>query len=287
MLYLPADLEQKLMSSEDVYIVVGNPIAQSRSPFIHTLFARQTMQPMHYQSLLIPEGEFKPYIEAFFQSGGRGCNVTAPFKQDAYAFADRLTERAELSGAVNTLKRLDDGGILGDNTDGAGLVQDLLNYQVVLEGAKILILGAGGATRGVLKPLLEQKPAQITISNRTFEKAQLLADTFTEFGPVEALAMSEVKAGYDVIINATSAGLTAQLPQIDESIFSSDTVVYDMVYGAGTTRFNQWAKSNGVIQAFDGLGMLVGQAAESFMLWRGIRPGARQVLRELRKNIQE
>lgn len=286
MISFPDNLSAALGSTQDVYIVVGNPIAQSKSPLIHTLFARQTMQPIHYQSLLIPEGEFDAYIDHFFSQGGRGCNVTAPFKQDAFNYADRLTQRAELSGAVNTLKRVDDGEIIGDNTDGAGLVQDLLNYQIVLEGANILIIGAGGATRGVLKPLLEQNPQKVTLTNRTFEKAQQLADLFAPFGSIEAQAIDEVHSSFDIVINATSAGLSSQLPQISEAIFSPQTVTYDMIYGAGDTKFNQWAKSNGVIQAFDGLGMLVGQAAESFMLWRGLRPGAKQVLRELRKNIQ-
>lgn len=284
---LPTDLKEKIASQIDVYLVVGNPIAQSRSPFIHTLFARQTMQQMHYQSVLIPEGEFHSYIQPFFQLGGRGCNITAPFKQDAYQFANCLTERAQLSGAVNTLKRLDDGQILGDNTDGAGLVQDLLSYQANIESANILIIGAGGATRGVLKPLLEQKPKQVTIVNRTFEKSAELAERFKKYGSVKALPIDEVNEPFDIVINATSAGLSAQLPQISPNIFTSSTISYDMSYTNGDTKFNQWAKSFGVIQAFDGLGMLVGQAAESFTVWRGIRPGARQVLRELRKNMQQ
>ncbi|GEA62476.1 shikimate dehydrogenase [Vibrio comitans] len=272
--------------SIDQYVVFGNPIKQSKSPFIHTLFARQTNQSIHYVSQYAEIGEFTQAAKTFFAEGGKGCNVTAPFKHDAYELADRLTERAKLAGAVNTLKKLDDGQIIGDNTDGEGLVQDLLQYQVMLKDARILIVGAGGAVRGVLKQLLEQKPAQLVIANRTYSRAQSLVEQFKEYGPIEALPIEEVEGSFDVVINSTSAGLTKELPEISATIFSPQTVSYDMVYGSGTTVFNQWAKENGVAKAYDGLGMLVGQAAESFMLWRGIRPGAKQVLRELRKNLE-
>ncbi|CAI2319037.1 shikimate dehydrogenase [Vibrio parahaemolyticus] len=270
----------------DRYAVFGNPIGHSKSPFIHTLFARQTNQSLTYTAECAPVGGFIEAAKAFFADGGKGCNVTLPFKEDAYEFASRLTERAQLAGAVNTLKKLDDGEIIGDNTDGAGLVQDLLQHQVVLEGARILIIGAGGAARGVIKPLLDQKPTSLTITNRTFSKAEELAELFSAYGPVTAKEMNTIAEEFDVIINSTSASLSGELPAISSSVFAVNSTSYDMMYGKGDTTFNQWAKQHGAAHAYDGLGMLVGQAAESFMLWRGLRPGAKQILRELRKNLE-
>lgn len=273
------------MALIDQYAVFGNPISHSKSPFIHTLFARQTNQSMEYGIVEAPVGGFQSAVSAFFAQGGKGCNVTAPFKLDAFKFADRLTQRAQLAQAVNTLKKLDDGQIIGDNTDGEGLVQDLLQYKAQLKGAKILLIGAGGAARGVIQPLLDQAPSEIIITNRTFEKAQQLVDVFCDYGQIRAMPMKDINTPFDIIINSTSAGLTGGLPDISTGIFNSKSVSYDMSYGAGNTHFNDWTKTNGVINAYDGLGMLVGQAAESFMLWRGLRPGVRQVLRELRKNL--
>lgn len=273
------------MAEVDQYVVFGNPIKHSKSPFIHTLFARQTNQQMNYGIIEAPVDGFQSAVKAFFEQGGKGCNVTAPFKLEAFKFADRLTERAQLAQAVNTLKKLDDGQIIGDNTDGEGLVQDLLLYQAQLKDAKILLLGAGGAARGVLKPLLDKKPSQLVITNRTFEKAKALADDFAEYGPIQALPMEDINTAFDIIINSTSAGLTGNLPNISTKIFTPQSISYDMSYGAGNTHFNDWAKSNGVTHAYDGLGMLVGQAAESFTVWRALRPSSRQVLRELRKNL--
>ncbi|RJX66688.1 shikimate dehydrogenase [Vibrio sinensis] len=270
----------------DRYAVFGNPIGQSKSPFIHTLFARQTNQPMTYTAELAPIDGFKTMVEAFFAEQGRGCNVTVPFKEEAYQFATQLTERAQLAGAVNTLKKLDDGLVLGDNTDGEGLVQDLLQHRVILKGARILLIGAGGAARGVIKALLDQQPSELVITNRTESKAAQLAQLFAPYGNVSAVVMSEVEDPFDVIINSTSASLSGDLPAISSSIFSAQTQVYDMMYGQGLTCFNQWALEQGVIQVYDGLGMLVGQAAESFMLWRGLRPGTKQILRELRRNLE-
>lgn len=270
----------------DRYAVFGNPIGHSKSPFIHTLFARQTNQSLVYTAESAPVDGFIDAAKVFFAEGGKGCNITMPFKEDAYQFANRLTERAQLAGAVNTLKKLDDGEIIGDNTDGAGLVQDLLQHQVVLEGARILIIGAGGAARGVIKPLLDQKPTSLTITNRTFSKAQELAELFVSHGPIVAKEMESIDEEYDVIINSTSASLSGELPAISSSIFAANSTSYDMIYGKGVTSFNLWARENGAAHAYDGLGMLVGQAAESFMLWRGLRPGAKQILRELRKNLE-
>jgi shikimate dehydrogenase len=270
----------------DRYVVFGNPIKQSKSPFIHTLFARQTNQPLTYTAVCPDIDGFTQAANQFFSEGGKGCNITAPFKEEAYQFAHRLTERAKLAGAVNTLKKLDDGEIIGDNTDGEGLVQDLLQHQVQLKEARILLIGAGGAARGVIKPLMDQEPAEITITNRTFSKAQQLVDMFDQYGSINAIEMNNVNESYDVIINSSSSGLSGELPAISSAIFSSQSAVYDMVYGAGKTLFNQWATENSAIATYDGLGMLVGQAAESFMLWRGLRPGSRQILRELRKNLE-
>lgn len=229
----------------DRYAVFGNPIGHSKSPFIHTLFARQTNQSLTYTAECAPVGGFIEAAKAFFADGGKGCNVTLPFKEDAYQFASRLTERAQLAGAVNTLKKLDDGEIIGDNTDGAGLVQDLLQHQVVLEGARILIIGAGGAARGVIKPLLDQKPTSLTITNRTFSKAEELAELFSVYGPVTAKEMNIVAEEFDIIINSTSASLSGELPAISSSVFAANSTSYDMMYGKGDTTFNQWAKQHG------------------------------------------
>lgn len=272
----------------DKYVVFGNPIAQSKSPFIHTLFARQTSQMMSYEAQWVELGGFSSAADAFFSMGGRGCNITVPFKEDAFDYADSLTERARLAGAVNTLKKLDDGLILGDNTDGEGLVQDLLQHNITLVGKRILLIGAGGAARGVILPLLAQQPSTLVVTNRTLEKAQQLAAIFSTHGPIDAVALDRLGAeSFDIIINSTSASLSQQLPGIPESLISAQTVCYDMVYGSGLTTFNQWTQQHGARVVLDGLGMLVGQAAESFMLWRGIRPGARQVQRELRRALQQ
>ncbi|WCP67192.1 shikimate dehydrogenase [Vibrio tubiashii] len=270
----------------DNYVVFGNPIAQSKSPFIHTLFARQTNQSLTYTTKSPATDAFVQAASEFFAEGGKGCNVTVPFKEEAFRFANRVTERAQLAGAVNTLKKLDDGEILGDNTDGEGLVQDLLQYQVMLKGARILLIGAGGAARGVIKPLLDQQLAEIVVTNRTYAKAQQLAEMFQPYGKISAQPMEAVSESFDLIINSTSSSLSGELPAISSAIFSPQSTVYDMMYGAGKTTFNQWATDNGVIKVYDGLGMLVGQAAESFMLWRGLRPGTKQILRELRKNLE-
>lgn len=275
-----------MTQSTDRYAVFGNPIGQSKSPFIHTLFARQTNQNLLYTAETAEVDEFTPVISSFFEQGAKGCNVTAPFKLDAYKFANRLTQRAQLAGAVNTLKKLDDGEIIGDNTDGEGLVQDLLQNRVVLEEVRILIIGAGGAARGIVKPLLDQKPKEVVLTNRTYSKAEELATVFNRHGPVRACEMQLISQPFDLVINSTSAGFSGELPQVCSDIFSATTVSYDMMYGKGLTTFNQWAADNGVRQTLDGLGMLVGQAAESFMLWRGIRPGSKQILRELRRNLE-
>jgi len=269
----------------DQYAVFGNPIKHSKSPFIHTLFANQTQQPMSYGIIEAPVDGFQQAVDTFFKEGAKGCNITAPFKEEAFQFAQSLTERARLAGAVNTLKKTDDGLIIGDNTDGAGLVQDLKNNHIDLANARILLLGAGGAARGVCSALLAEKPAQLTIANRTFEKALTLASVFKKFGPIDAQSLPQLSGPFDIIINSTSAGLHGSLPDISSSLITPETAIYDMTYNAQVTAFNAWAKTCGARLTIDGLGMLVGQAAESFAVWRGVKPGAKQVLNELRHNL--
>ena len=271
----------------DLYAVMGNPIHHSKSPQIHTQFAEQSKQDLVYSAMLVPIDGFKSAVSNFFKGKGRGLNITVPFKEEAFKFADQLTERAQTAQAVNTLMLQEDGSILGDNTDGAGLVGDLiLNNKVDLKGKRILVIGAGGAVRGILHPFLKQGPTSITIANRTFEKAQVLAENFNEFGSIEAAEFDQLNAPFDVIINGTSASLNGDIPPISTDVIGPDTVVYDMMYAKQPTNFLVWAQSNGAKKAIDGLGMLVGQAAVSFELWRGQRPDSGIVLDTMRKQLQ-
>ncbi|OYY75462.1 MAG: shikimate dehydrogenase [Gammaproteobacteria bacterium 28-57-27] len=271
--------------SIDHYAVIGNPISHSKSPRIHTQFAAQTGQNMRYDALLAPLDDFYQSVKDFQNAGGRGMNVTVPFKLEAYALADRLSPRAERAGAVNTLVFQADGSIEGDNTDGVGLVRDLQYHDVTLKDANILILGAGGAVRGVLAPLLATHPASLVIANRTAERAQQLAHDFADLGTqVSSQAISQASqihgCGYDelngkifdVIINGTSASLGGELPPLPEKLLQPGGVAYDMAYGNEPTAFQRWAQARGASLALDGLGMLLEQAAESFYLWRGVRP---------------
>ena len=268
----------------DQYVVFGNPIGHSKSPLIHRLFAEQTGQTLDYQTSLAPLDDFTVFAQAFFQAG-RGANVTVPFKEQAWRLADSLTQRAQRAGAVNTLSKLDDGTLLGDNTDGAGLVRDLtVNCGRSLRGQRILLLGAGGAVRGALEPLLAQQPAALVIANRTVEKAERLAQEFADLGPVFASSFDWLEESVDVIINATSASLAGELPPIAPSLIQPGaTFCYDMMYSNEPTAFCRWATEHGAAQAVDGLGMLVEQAAEAFLLWRGVRPESAPVLAELRR----
>ena len=270
----------------DRYGVFGNPIGHSKSPLIHRLFAEQTGQQLSYEALLAPLDGFTAFARDFF-ANGRGGNVTVPFKEQAYQLADSLTPRAQRAGAVNTLSKQDDGGLLGDNTDGAGLVRDLtVNAGVALKGKRILLLGAGGAARGVVAPILAENPQALVIANRTVEKAEQLAKLFADLGPVVAAGFDWLEAPVDLIINATSASLAGELPPISPSLIQpGHTVCYDMMYGKGLTAFNQWASEQGAARTLDGLGMLVEQAAEAFFLWRGVRPDSASVLAELRQQL--
>ncbi|EZQ18048.1 shikimate dehydrogenase [Halopseudomonas bauzanensis] len=268
----------------DHYAVIGNPIAHSKSPLIHGLFARQTGEQLQYEALLAPPDDFAGTLRDFLQEG-RGVNVTVPFKEQAWALVDSRTPAAERAGAVNTIQRLDDGSLLGDNTDGKGLVRDIQhNAGLPLAGKRILLIGAGGAARGVIQPLLEAGPAQLCVVNRTVEKAEQLAMLFKDQGPISAAGFDWLEESVDLIINATSASLDGQLPPLPPSLIRpGHTWCYDMMYASEATVFNRWAAEQGAARCIDGLGMLVEQAAEAFFLWRGVRPDTAPVLATLRQ----
>ncbi len=255
----------------DRYAVIGNPVAHSKSPEIHALFAAGTGQDVEYGRLLAPLDGFQETVRKFIDQGGKGLNVTVPFKFDAFNLATELTPRARMAGAVNTLA-FREGVIVGDNTDGAGLVADItVNAGISLLNSRILLLGAGGAAYGVMLPLLEQKPVYIHIANRSLEKAEELAKQFSDFGNTSAFAYDELKESYDIVINATSAGLSNAMPPVSGNIFADGALALDMVYADKPTPFLQFAQQCKV-KGRDGFGMLVEQAAESFFVWRGIKP---------------
>ena len=270
----------------DVYAVVGNPISHSKSPRIHSLFAEQTGERLEYTAIQAPEDGFESTVEDFFSRGGDGLNVTVPFKERAWTLADLRTHRAEKAGAANTLYLDSKGSLTADNTDGKGLVTDLTkNHGVTLDGLRILVLGAGGAVRGVLGPILAHKPKSLTVANRTVAKAQALIDLFQEDAQgteLCACGFEELAGPFDLIINGTSASLQGELPPLPAEIVGPGTLAYDMMYSLQTTPFNQWALDHGAARQFDGLGMLVEQAAEAFLVWRGIRPETQAVIETLR-----
>lgn len=269
----------------DRYAVIGNPVEHSKSPVIHSLFAQQTGQDISYERLLAPLNEFKETVREFVAEGGLGMNVTVPFKQQAWAISDQLSDRAQRAGAVNTLTRMAGDKLSGDNTDGVGLVQDLtVNHRVPVTGARILLLGAGGAARGVLGPLLALHPAQLVVANRTADRAVELARLFVDLGLIRGCGFDELgPSAYDIIINATSAGLNDQVPPIARTAIGPDTFCYDMFYADQPTAFVRFAQERDAAAAVDGLGMLVEQAAESFYIWRGIRPETAPVIAALRR----
>jgi shikimate dehydrogenase len=271
----------------DHYAVVGNPVEHSRSPQIHALFAAQTGQDIDYGRLLAPLDGFVAAVREFFRAGGQGLNVTVPFKQEAFTLAAQCSDQARLAAAVNTLLLNEAGELCGHNTDGIGLVRDIsVNLQQSLAGCSLLLLGAGGASRGILQPLLEQRPAQVVIANRTVAKAEALAQRFAGLGPVEACGYADLAGNaFDWIINATAASLHGELPPIPESTCVSTTRCYDLMYGAEPTAFLNWAAEHGAALQADGLGMLVEQAAESFYLWRGVRPHTAPVMQQLRQQL--
>lgn len=266
----------------DRYAVIGHPISHSRSPIIHRMFAEDTGEPISYEALDVAPDQLDETVRNFMTEGGRGLNVTVPHKQDVINLMDSLTERAQLAGAVNTITQRDDGTLEGDNTDGIGLIADLLNLGVELIDASILILGAGGATRGIIPPIMERKPTELVIANRTIEKAQTLAAAFADMGEITACGFDDLEdKHFNLIINATSAGLEGELPPFPTSILAPDTVCYDLSYSMRDTPFVEWARANGCKQVFQGWGMLIEQAAESFAIWRGIRPDTRGVRERL------
>tara|TARA_R110002126_G_scaffold16500_22_gene65925 strand:+ start:1074 stop:1889 length:816 start_codon:yes stop_codon:yes gene_type:complete len=268
----------------DRYAVFGNPIGQSKSPFIHSQFAVQCAQQMQYDAILAPVDSFADSWRDFVASGGKGGNVTVPFKEQAYQLAEVLSARAQMAGAVNTLYLDHTGKLCGDNTDGVGLVADLTRLGVGLAGCTVLLLGAGGASRGVIGPLLEAGVKQLVLANRTASKAQGIADNYDS--RVLACGLTDIPAqAYPLIINATSSGLAGGRPDIDTKHLNGCQLAYDMVYGAKPTAFMQWTSDNSVPQQADGLGMLLSQAAAAFTIWRGVRPDIEPVMTLLKKQL--
>ena len=269
----------------DRYAVIGNPITHSKSPLIHAAFARQTGQDIVYDRILGRHDDFAGDVRRFVADGGRGLNITVPFKEQAFALSAERSARALAAGAVNTLTVLHDGRLRGDTTDGVGLVRDLCcNQRFMLAGARVLLLGAGGASRGVLRPLLGERPALLVIGNRTAEKAVELAATAAGAGPVEGCGLADLSGRrFDLVINGTAAGLQGEVPPIPDDCLAEGAWVYDMMYGAEPTAFVHWGLCRGAARALDGLGMLVEQAAESFFLWRGVHPDTGPVIDALRR----
>ena len=268
------------------YTVFGNPIAHSQSPQIHQLFAAQEGATIEYTRTLVPDAAngFQAALNQFFAHGGNGANITLPYKQQAHDLAQQLTDRAQAAGAVNTLHRQADGTLLGDNTDGIGLVRDLTEQLGInLAGKHILLLGAGGAARGVILPLADCQPASITIANRTHAKAQQLAQQFA----IQATEYHQLTQAYDIIINATSSSLHHAAPDVPPDIFAGCFLAYDLFYADTATAFMQFAAQHGAQQTADGLGMLVGQAAAAYEQWRGFAPDIAPVIRHLRAQAAE
>jgi shikimate dehydrogenase len=266
----------------DRYAVFGNPIAHSKSPVIHTEFAHQTDQVLSYEALLAPLDGFAETVRQFIAENGRGMNVTVPFKEQAWALVDERSVMAEKAGAVNTISVLADGRLRGDNTDGLGLVRDLtVNHDLTLKDKRILVIGAGGAVRGVLGPILAQQPAELVVVNRTLEKAQLLAELFADEGEISASSFDGLAGQFDVVINGTAASLEGKVPPVPEECISA-AACYDMMYANEPTSFMAWAQQHGAAQTMDGLGMLLEQAAEAFAIWRDVRPDTACLMQQMR-----
>lgn len=264
------------------YAVIGNPIGHSKSPLIQSLFAKATGKDVSYTAILGELGQFKQTVDAFRAGGGRGLNITAPFKLDAFAYATDLTDRARLAGAINAMK-FEGDRVFGENFDGVGLVRDVVhNLRQPLAGKRVLLLGAGGAARGAVLPFLEQKPAELVIANRTVDKAEQLAAEAAQYGPVSSSAYAELnRRQFDVVFNATSASLSAELPAVPASVFAEGCLAYELVYGKGLTPFLRLAQNAGVQRLADGVGMFGEQAAEAFLWWHGVRPDTRAVIDQL------
>jgi len=270
-------------SKQDRYAVIGNPIAHSKSPFIHAEFARLTDEDLTYTAELVETGKVSEFINSFASNNGKGLNITVPFKLDAFNLATQLSDRAQRAGAINTIV-INNDELYGDTTDGVGLLNDLTkNHQQIIRHKRVLVLGAGGAVRGVLEPLLLESPESLTIANRTVSKAEQLANDFSSFGNTAALSFEALSGmQFDIIINGTSASLSGDLPPLPEHLFTENACAYDMMYGNEPSPFMRWAKQQGARNIYDGLGMLVEQAAESFYLWRKKRPETQGVIKKLR-----
>lgn len=275
--------------SADLYCVMGNPVEHSKSPWIHARFAQLTGQELRYEKRLVARDAFARAVQAFRAEGGRGCNVTVPFKFEAAMLPARQTDRARLAQACNTL-RFDDGELFADNTDGVGLVDDIMrNAGVALAGADVLLIGAGGAAAGVLGPLIEARPGRVVVANRTQDKAASLvarhaALAATHRVRLEASALHELRGGFDVVINATTSSLSGAAVPVAPGVLRPGALACDLMYGAAAQGFIEWAQRHGAV-ARDGLGMLVEQAAQAFLIWRGVRPPSAQVLAELRATL--
>lgn len=267
----------------DRYAVFGHPIGHSRSPDIHARFAAQTRQAMEYRAIDVPAEQFENTLKAFIDEGGRGLNCTVPLKEIAFRATHILTDRARRSGAVNTLKILENGQLWGDNTDGVGLYRDLTrNLELKLKGKRILILGAGGATRGIVEPLLLEHPDSLCIANRTVERAEKIADDFSALGDLRAVGFDELAgSSFDLILNGTSASLSGALPSLPGGLLAEGGSCYDLAYGKEPTPFVLWGREQHAIISADGIGMLVEQAAEAFLIWRGIFPETVPVIEDL------
>ena len=277
------------MSKTDKYAVFGNPIKHSCSPQIHRAFAEQTGQDISYRAHKVDKGKFADAARSFFDNGGKGLNITVPFKLDAFEFADQLSHRARRAGAVNTLALQDDGRIYGDNTDGVGMTRDIAgNLDWEITGKRVLLIGAGGAIRGILGPLIKMKPSLLVIANRTVAKARGLAVDFSDLGDVRGCSFGALTGNqFDLIINGTSASLAGELPPLPSGLVSDEGCCYDMMYSAEPTPFMRWAAENMAWAVSDGLGMLVEQAAESFCIWRGVRPITRPVIEQVRQSLDK
>lgn len=269
----------------DRYAVIGHPISHSKSPLIHNEFARQTGEDIEYTSIDVPLDKLvQTLTQLRDELKLKGINITVPFKEQAWHIVDNKSERAQRAGAINTLVFNDDGTLFGDNTDGIGLCRDLTdNNQIELAGKRILLLGAGGAARGVIEPLLSYRPAELFIANRTASKAEQLAQSFSDLGHVNGGGFDAIRPGFDVVINATAASLQGEVPPLPDDLLNSGASCYDMMYGNTDTAFVTWAKQHHAAQAIDGLGMLAEQAAEAFRIWRGIKPETRTVMTLIRQ----
>ncbi len=280
----------KLDSSVSNYAVFGNPVKHSKSPQIHSLFAKQKGIELNYQAIEVPIEQFSDYVRSFAAQNGKGLNITVPFKENAFDLCDILTERAKLSGSVNTIWFDEQNKICGDTTDGKGLVNDLtINHSIDLNNKSILVLGAGGSVKAILEPLCAQKPKQIVIANRTVSRAEQLTKNFSKQAYIQACSYTELseppytKHPFDIIINGTSLSLHGKLPSIPKSTINNSTCCYDLMYSDTETVFMKWASAQGAEKVMDGLGMLVEQAAEAFMIWHGVMPETEPVIKLLRE----